>query len=220
MELSSKVCDLCQVCNWARTVTPSILTHLLFTCPCFFSLFFFVPNPVMAPKCHRSLVELEDEIEGSGVRPRLMTPPSDPHRSQLLLLDLGLGPPSEEPSPKPPTPPEWSKKLKRGKQSKRPKWPRRPSPPPKLMMMDSAMCQHCVDTLGEDHGHVCHTKPGQAVCNYCRVQKKTCLLVSCPATSILSALWLMVFGALGATQGGQGGAPPHERCSQVVGPHQ
>ena len=85
-------------------------------------------------------------------------------------------------------------------------------------MMDSAMCQHCVDALGENHGHVCHTKLGQVVCNYCRVQKKTCLPVSCPATSILSTLWLMAFGALGATQGSQGGAPPHERCSQVVGP--
>ncbi|KAI9754664.1 MAG: hypothetical protein M1815_005484 [Lichina confinis] len=39
------------------------------------------------------------------------------------------------------------------------------------------MCQRCVDTLGENHSHVCHTKPGWAVCNYCRVQKKTCLLV-------------------------------------------
>ena len=86
--------------------------------PLFFRLFFFVPNPIMAPKRRRSLVELEDEIEGSGVRPRLMTPPSDPHCSQPLLSDLGLGPPSEEPSPKPPTPPEWLKKLKRGKQSK------------------------------------------------------------------------------------------------------
>ena len=72
----------------------------------------------MAPKCHRLLVELEDEIEGSGVRPQLMTPPSDLHRLQPLLSDLGLGPPLEEPSPKPPTPPEQSKKSKRGKQSK------------------------------------------------------------------------------------------------------
>ena len=80
------------------------------------------------------------------------------------------------------------------------------------------MCQCCVDALEENHGHVCCTKLGQVVCDYCRVQKKMCLLVSCPATSILSTLWLMAFGALGATQGGQGGAPPHERCSQVVGP--
>ncbi|KAI9747362.1 MAG: hypothetical protein M1815_004288 [Lichina confinis] len=85
----------------------------------------------MAPKHHQLLVELEDKIEGSGVRSQSMTPPSDLHCSQPLLLDLGLGPPSEEPSPKLPTPPEQSKKLKRG-------W---------------------------------------AVCNYCRAQKKTCLLV-------------------------------------------
>ena len=96
----------------------SIHTHLLFTCPCFFSFFFFVPSPIMAPKHHRSLVELEDKIEGSGVRPQLMTPPSDPHHLQPLLSDLGLGLPLEEPSPKPPTPPEWSKKSKQGKQSK------------------------------------------------------------------------------------------------------
>ena len=86
--------------------------------PLFFQLFFFIPSPIMAPKHRRSLVELEDEIEGSGVRPGLMTPPSDPHHSQPLSLDLGSGPPSEEPSPKPPTPPERLKKLKRGKQSK------------------------------------------------------------------------------------------------------
>ena len=86
--------------------------------PLFFQLFFFVPSPIMAPKHRRSLVELEDKIEGSGVRPRLMTPPSDPHRLQPSSSDLGLGPPSEEPSPKLPTPPEWSKKLKQGKQSK------------------------------------------------------------------------------------------------------
>ncbi|KAI9751702.1 MAG: hypothetical protein M1815_000955 [Lichina confinis] len=72
----------------------------------------------MAPKRRRSLVELEDEIEGSGVRPRSMTPPSDPRRSQPLSSDSGSGPPSEEPSPKPPTPPERLKKSKRGKQSK------------------------------------------------------------------------------------------------------
>ena len=106
--------------NLSRTLGSalSICTHLLFTCPCFSSLFFFVPSPIMAPKCHRLLVELEDKIEGSGVRPRSMTLPSDPHRSQPLLLDLGLGLPSEEPSPKPPTPPERLKKLKQGKQSK------------------------------------------------------------------------------------------------------
>ena len=97
---------------------PSICTCLLFTCPCFFGFFFFVPSPVMAPKCHQSLVELEDKIEGSGVRPQSMTPPLDLHRSQPLSSDLGLGPPLEEPSPKLLTPPEWSKKLKRGKQSK------------------------------------------------------------------------------------------------------
>ena len=81
------------------------------------------------------------------------------------------------------------------------------------------MCQCCVDALRENHDHMCHMKPGWVVCDYCRVQKKMCLLVSCPATSILSTLWLMVFGALGTTQGGQGGVPPHEKCSQVVGPH-
>ena len=86
--------------------------------PLFLQLFFFVPSPIMAPKHRRLLVELEDEIEGSGVRPRSMTPPSDPHHSQLLSSDLGLGLPLEEPSPKPPTPPERSKKLKQGKQSK------------------------------------------------------------------------------------------------------
>ncbi|KAI9748473.1 MAG: hypothetical protein M1815_003216, partial [Lichina confinis] len=96
----------------------------------------------MAPKRHRSLVELEDKIEGSGVRPQSMTPPSDPHRSQPLSSNLGSGPPSEEPSPKPPTPLERSKKSKR-----------------------------------ENYGHVCRTKPGWAVCNYCRAQKKTCLPV-------------------------------------------
>ena len=84
----------------------------------FFQLFFFVPSPVMAPKHCQLLVELEDKIEGSGVRLQLMTPPSDPHCSQPLLLDLGLGPPLEELSPKPPTPSERLKKLKRGKQSK------------------------------------------------------------------------------------------------------
>ena len=72
----------------------------------------------MAPKHHRSLVELEDKIGGFGVRPWLMTPPLDPHHSQPLLLDLGLGLLLEEPSPKPPTPSERLKKLKRGKQSK------------------------------------------------------------------------------------------------------
>ena len=147
-----------------------------------------------------------------------MTPPSDLHHLQPLSLDLGLRPPSEEPSPKPPTPPEQLKKLKWGKQSKQPKWPRRLSPPPKLITMDSAMCQCCVNALRENHGHICRTKPGWVVCNYCRMQKKTCLLVSCPATSILSTLWLMVFGTLGAMQGGQGGVPPHERCSQFAGP--
>ena len=84
----------------------------------FFQLFFFISSPIMAPKHHQSLVESEDKIEGSGVRPQLMTPPSDPHHSQPLSLDLGLGLPSEELSPKPPTPPEQSKKLKRGKQLK------------------------------------------------------------------------------------------------------
>ena len=28
MELSSKVCDLCQICNWARTVTREMLDQL------------------------------------------------------------------------------------------------------------------------------------------------------------------------------------------------
>ena len=28
MELSSKVCDLCQVCNWARTVTVSSVSGI------------------------------------------------------------------------------------------------------------------------------------------------------------------------------------------------
>ena len=83
--------------------------------PLFFQLFFFVPSPIMAPKHHQSLVELEDGIEGFGIRPWSMTPPSDPHHLQLLLSDSGLGPPLEELSPKPPTPPEWSKKLKQGK---------------------------------------------------------------------------------------------------------
>ena len=86
--------------------------------PLFFWLFFFVPSPIMAPKHHRSLVELKDKIQGSGVRPRSMTPPSDPHHLQPLSSDLGLGPPSEEPSPKLLTPLEWLKKLKWGKQSK------------------------------------------------------------------------------------------------------
>ena len=86
--------------------------------PLFFWLFLFIPSPIMAPKHCQSLVELEDEIEGFGVRLQSMTPPSDPHHLQPLSSDLGLGPPSEEPSPKPPTPPEWSKKSKRGKQSK------------------------------------------------------------------------------------------------------
>ena len=106
--------------NLSRTLgsAPSIHTHLLFTCPCFFSFFFFIPSPIMAPKCHQSLVELEGKIEGSEVRPRLMTPPSDPHHSQPLSLDLGSGLPLEELSPKPLTPPEQLKKLKRGKQSK------------------------------------------------------------------------------------------------------
>ena len=72
----------------------------------------------MAPKHCQLLVELEDKIEGSGVRPQSMTSPSDLHCSQSLLSDLGLGPLSEEPSPKPLTPPEQSKKLKQGKQSK------------------------------------------------------------------------------------------------------
>ena len=96
-------------------VNPHIPTvHL----PLFFQLFFFVPSPIMASKCYQLLVELEDKIEGFGVRLQLMTPPSDPHCSQLLSSDLGLGPLSEEPSPKPPTPPEQLKKLKQGKQSK------------------------------------------------------------------------------------------------------
>ena len=82
--------------------------------PLFFQLFFFVPSPIMAPKHHQSLVELEDKIEGFGVRPRSMTPPSDPHHSQPLSSDLPLRPPLEEPSPKPLTPPEQLKKLKRG----------------------------------------------------------------------------------------------------------
>ena len=86
--------------------------------PLFFQLFFFIPSSIMAPKHHRSLMELEDKIEGFGARPRLMTPPSDPHHLQPLLSDLGLGLLSDEPSPKPPTPPEWSKKLKWDKQSK------------------------------------------------------------------------------------------------------
>ena len=42
--------------------TPTV--HL----PLFFQLFFFVLSPTIAPKHHRSLVELEDKIEGSGVR--------------------------------------------------------------------------------------------------------------------------------------------------------
>ena len=84
----------------------------------FFQLFFFIPSSIMAPKHHQSLVELEDKIEGSGVRLRSMTPPSDLHHLQPLLSDLGLRPPLEEPSPKPPTPPEWLKKLKRSKQLK------------------------------------------------------------------------------------------------------
>ena len=97
------------------TVNLHMLTvHL----PLFFQLFFFVPSLIMAPKHHQSLVELEDEIEGSGVRPWSMTPPLDPHHLQLLSSDLGLGLPLEEPSPKLLTPPEWSKKLKWGKQSK------------------------------------------------------------------------------------------------------
>ena len=106
--------------NLLRTLGSVLLicTHLLFTCPFFFRLFFFIPSLIMALKCHQSLVELEDKIEGSGVRLWLMTPPSDPHHLQPLSSDLGLGPPLEEPSPKPPTPPEQLKKLKRGKQSK------------------------------------------------------------------------------------------------------
>ena len=40
-----------------------------------------------------------------------------------------------------------------------------------------------------------------------------------PCHEHLERSLLMVFGALGATQGSQGGAPPHERYSQVVGPH-
>ena len=72
----------------------------------------------MAPKHHRSLVELEDKIGDFEVRPQSMTPPSDLHHSQLSSLDLGLGLPSEESSPKPPTPLEQLKKLKQGKQSK------------------------------------------------------------------------------------------------------
>ena len=84
----------------------------------FFQLFFFVPHLIMAPKHHQSLVELEDEIEGSGVRLQSMTPPSDLHCSQLLSSELGSGPPLEELSPRPPTPPEQSKKLKQGKQLK------------------------------------------------------------------------------------------------------
>ena len=96
-------------------VNPHVPTVCL---PLFFQLFFFVTSPIMAPKHHRSLVELEDEIEGSGVRPQSMTPPLDLHCLQLLLLDSGLGPPLEEPSLKPPTPPEQLKKLKQGKQSK------------------------------------------------------------------------------------------------------
>ena len=86
--------------------------------PLFFQLFFFIPNPIMAPKHHQLLVELEDEIEGSGVRPQLMTPPSDPHHSQPLSSDLPLRSLLEEPSPKPPTPLEWLKKSKQGKQLK------------------------------------------------------------------------------------------------------
>ncbi|KAI9758522.1 MAG: hypothetical protein M1815_000069 [Lichina confinis] len=39
------------------------------------------------------------------------------------------------------------------------------------------MCQCCVDALRENHGHVCRMKLGWVVCNYCRAQKKTCLLV-------------------------------------------
>ena len=99
------------------TVNPHMPTvHLpLFL---FFRLFFFIPSPVMAPKHHQSLVELEDKIEGSGVRSQSMTPPLDPHHLQLLLSDSPSELPSEEPSPKPPTPPERLKKLKQGKQSK------------------------------------------------------------------------------------------------------
>ncbi|KAI9751701.1 MAG: hypothetical protein M1815_000954 [Lichina confinis] len=55
--------------------------------------------------------------------------------------------------------------------------------------MDSAMCQRCVDALGENHGHVCHTKPGRAVCDYCRAQKKTCLPV--PRKAVKEARRLM-----------------------------
>ena len=108
----------------------------------------------MAPKHHRLLVELEDKIEGSEVRLQSMTSPLDLHRLQPLSLDLPLGLSLEEPSPKLPTPPEWSKKLKWGKQSKQLKWLRCLSPPPKPMTMDSAMCQCCVDTLRENYGHV------------------------------------------------------------------
>ena len=72
----------------------------------------------MALKHHQLLVELEDKIGGSGVRLQLMNPLLDLHYLQPLSSDLGLGLPLEEPSPKPLTPPEQSKKLKRGKQSK------------------------------------------------------------------------------------------------------
>ena len=100
--------------NLSRTLglMPSIHTYLLFTCPCFFQLFFFVPSSIIVPKHCQSLVELEDEIEGSGVRLWSMTPPSNPHHLQPLSLDLLSESPSEELSPKPPTPPEQLKKLK------------------------------------------------------------------------------------------------------------
>ena len=69
----------------------------------------------MASKHHQLIVELEDEIEGSGVRLQLLTPPSDLHYSQPLSSDLLLRLPSEESSPKPLTPPEQLKKLRQGK---------------------------------------------------------------------------------------------------------
>ena len=58
--------------------------------PLFFQHVFIVPSPIMAPKHHQSLVELEDKIEGSGVRPWLMTPPFGSAPLAAIVVGLGI----------------------------------------------------------------------------------------------------------------------------------
>ena len=59
--------------------------------PLFLQLFFLVPSPIIAPKHCRSLVELEDKIEGFGVRLWLMTPPFRSAPLTAIVIGLTIG---------------------------------------------------------------------------------------------------------------------------------